>query len=372
MIKLVVAIKNPETCKHFQNLLPQLVSSRSSVQPCEVVDVEDNQETLIARLKHYFREDRYTMAVLISDWLVPSPTDCEPNTLAKACQAEFGNRAFGTIAIMRNVRRVTDIDRTVGLDCTDRSLEIALGLVIDRLSYLAIPAHPPQVDCNRITVRPLRPANETEFQNYFSLRHRVYTIMGYLVQEVESSTSKLELNEADLHAIHIGAFYRDGAHERLVGTARVVTNREANDGLQKIFESISGDDPTAKQFLATPYALGLPIFHTHKAMTPIIQEVFARNQFCGELSRVIVAPEFRGSGISKKLVGEALRKCISEGAQRLFLECLFIHESLYQKHSFERIVGVVGPVIDVARTMVAMEMRTDAISDIRANLYRVA
>jgi predicted GNAT family N-acyltransferase len=336
------------------------------------VDLDNEQGKIIACLKNYFRENNDGMAVLISDWLVPSNSDREANALARECQAEFGKNAFGTIAIVPHPRRVADIDRTIDADCTDRGLENILGSVIDRLDYLTPPTRPSQLDCSSIFVRPLRTGNEGEFRDYFVLRHHVYTIMGYLDEEIEDSRSKLEMNEADVHAIHVGAFYRNGAQLRLVGTARVVTNSEADKPLQTILEAIAGDDPVARQRLDTPYLLGLPIFQSHGGMNSIIHEVFTRNQSCGELSRVIVAPEFRGNGISKRLIAEALRRSISKGAQRLFLECLQVHEALYEQLGFHRIRGVVGPVVDVGRTMIAMEMCADTIKKIRANASQVA
>jgi predicted GNAT family N-acyltransferase len=327
---------------------------------------------IIAFLKNCFLESCAIGAILISDWLVESILDRGAISLGKACHSEFEAKAFGTVAIVRQVRRVTDIDRTISPDCTGRNLEIVLGLVIDRLRYLAPPGRQLPVNCNPIVVRPLRADNETEWRNYFLLRHRVYTIMGYLTQEVECSPSRLEVNEADVHAIHIGAFHRDGVQERLVGTARVVTNSEADRALQETFEAITGQDQIARQSLDTPYFLGLPIFHTHEAMNPIMQEVFTTNQSCGELSRVIVSPEYRGSGISQKLIREALRRSVAKGAQRVFLECLPVHERVYEKHGFRRIEGVAGPVVDVGRTMIAMEICPAKINDVRADLYRVA
>jgi predicted GNAT family N-acyltransferase len=375
MVTLLLAVRNPETRIHFLELLalatPRLTTC-SATQPFEIVEINNEYEEIIARLRTHFSAGRAGMLVLISDWLVPCDSDRTLGTLAKACLTEFGNNALGTIAIMRPVRRMTDIDRTIAADCSKHHLENTLGLVIDRLNYLAVPARRSQVDWNMITIRPLRMGNETEFRNYFLLRHRIYTIMGYLVQDVEDSRSRLEINEADVHAMHVGAFYRDGAQERLVGAARVVTNGEADRPLKEMFEVLVDNDPVAKHSLSTPYTLGLPIFHTHRAMNPIMTEVFSRNQSCGELSRVIVDPEFRGSGISRKLIGETLRRSIARGAQRLFLECLQVHERLYEKHGFQRINGVVGPVVDVGRTMIAMEMRIDSIREIQANLSQVA
>jgi|HubBroStandDraft_6_1064221.scaffolds.fasta_scaffold00604_7 predicted GNAT family N-acyltransferase len=368
---LVLAISCPETRKRFQDALARIDSRmhpQMSARVREVVELDNEQRGLIESLKTYFGRDNGKMAVLISDWLVRPGGDREANTLARECQAEFGQNAFGTIAIMPRPRRVEDIDRTINSNCTDCDLENTLRLVTDRLDYISPPACPRALNAHSITVRSLRTNNETELREYFSLRHSVYSIMGYLEEEVEDSRSKLEVNEADVHAIHLVALHRDGKQERLVGTARVVTNTEPDGSFQRTLEAIVRNDPVARQHLDTPYSLGLPIFQSHKGMNRIIQEVFARDKTCGELSRVIVAPEFRGCGISRMLIGEALRKSIGKGVDRLFLECLQVHEALYQEHGFKRISGVVGPVVDVGRTMIAMEMRAESIERIRTEL----
>jgi predicted GNAT family N-acyltransferase len=370
MIKLAVAIRDPETRKHFQELLALAIpriGSRPSATPIDVVELCNEADTLIEYLRSYLEQGSGRMAVLISDWLVSPDGSRRESTLVKQCHATFAENALGLVAIMLHPRRVADVDRAVTPNCGDRLLEQILGLIIDRLVYLAVPATRTQVDRTSITVRPLRTTNETEFQEYFMLRHQVYTIMGYLDDEVVSSRSRLEVNEADLHAIHLGAFYRQGACEKLVGTARVVTNNKADGALYDLFSAMIDKDPVAKQRLNTPYSLGLPIFQSYRGMNDIIFEVFTGDEICGELSRVIVAPDFRGNGISQDIIDEALDKSIHAGAQRLFLECLPVHEALYEKHGFKRIPGVEGPVVDVGRTMIAMQMGMDAIQQRRAH-----
>jgi len=87
-----------------------------------------------------------------------------------------------------------------------------------------------------------------------------------------------------------------------------------------------------------------------------MEEIFRLHQRCGEISRVIVEREFRGSGISRALMVEALHRSAERGVHRLFLECLKVHEGLYGEYGFRPISGAEGPVIDVYRTMIAMEL----------------
>ena len=367
MIKMAIAIKSPATKQRFHDSLVETacgIGSSFPGGPCEVVELNDETENVIERLKQYFFDNPKGMAVLISDWLVSNDSQGEKTMLLRRCEEEFGKQLFGTIAIMPRPTRMLDIDRTVGSSCASECLTRAVGMVVDRLKYLSTPPESHNGNSALVSVRPLKTTNQRELHDYFSLRHKVYTIMGYLDEEVENSRSKLEVNEADLHAIHIGAFYRDGFREQLVGTARVVTNAAVDETLHETLTELVNDDPVAKQRLETPYPLGLPIFQSHTRMNGIIQEVFSKNQSCGELSRVIVAPQYRGRGISTRIIDAALRKSIAAGSRRLFLECLAVHTTLYEKHGFRCISGIRGQVVDVGRTMVAMELRPEELDNL--------
>lgn len=366
MIKLAIAINSATTREHFHESLMQTAcgtGSSDSGGPCDLMELDGGPDNVVAHLKEYFSNNPKGMAVLISDCL-GSDSEGEKTILLRRCEAEFGKQLLGTIAIMPRPTRMLDIDRTVGSDCGNKCMAQALRMVVSRLEYLSSPTELPKGKSFSVTVRPLKTTNQRELQAYFSLRHQVYTIMGYLDEEVENCRSKLEVNEADLHAIHLGAFSRNGAQEILVGTARVVTNGAVDQALYATIKQLVNDDPVARERLEDPYLLGLPIFQSHKAMNEIMQEVFSGDQSSGELSRVIVAPQFRGHGIANQLIDAALRKSIASGIQRLFLECLAVHTGLYAKHGFHCISGVEGQVVDVARTMVAMELRPKAIDDL--------
>ena len=228
----------------------------------EVTDIGCDEEKLIQTLRDYFQHSPGQMAILISDWLTPTDRRSEESRLAMRCQSEFGMEAFGTLAIMTDPQRLDDIDRTVRADCNGDILENKLDLILDRLHYLVPPADSERADCPLVTVRRLRAANEMEFRDYFRLRQRVYTAMGYLDDEAENTRSGLEVNEADLHAIHLGAFCRDGVQQKLVGTARVVTTDEADDALQTLLEGMVSLDPVSRKRLDTPLsarAADLPV-----------------------------------------------------------------------------------------------------------------
>ena len=99
-----------------------------------------------------------------------------------------------------------------------------------------------------------------------------------------------------------------------------------------------------------------------------MKDITRKRQKCGELSRVIVDRSFRGAGISGRLITEALERAVGKGINPIFLECLKKHEQIYEKHGFKRLDGVEASVIDVKRTMIAMELQPEASAKITAQL----
>ena len=71
---------------------------------------------------------------------------------------------------------------------------------------------------------------------------------------------------------------------------------------------------------------------------------------------------------SARLITAALKRAIGKGINPIFLECLKKHEQIYEKHGFKRLDGVEASVIDVKRTMIAMELQPEAIAKITARL----
>jgi len=370
-IVLLLAIKQDQMRERFKQLLldslPRM-NSKGLLVSVEVINLNDvtSEQSGFAQLIYEFvGKHRTDFTVLLADWLT-DPIRRRPTSAASACIASCQPDKIATIGIMSNPGRTPDIDRTIAPNCDAMVLEIAIERVIKRLEYVSAPEKKTGIDLSLLDVRILK-NTQTEFDKYFSLRQQIYTIMGYLDGRVESARSQFEITEADTHAIHCGAFYRNDVKDVLAGTARIVLNTEADDGLRKMFLAMISRDVVLQSLLKNPYPLGLPIFQSHKGMNRIMQEILKKDLICGELSRVIVPNEFRGLGISRKLIDFAVQKAIAKGVRRVFLECLEIHEALYQHHGFRRIPGISGPVVDVGRTMIAMEMEQDRIEKIRAS-----
>ena len=156
---------------------------------------------------------------------------------------------------------------------------------------------------------------------------------------------------------------RDG-RETLVGTARVVIASSAapqkHANLLSLYkqwvEKLAAGDPVLNKAVANQVLeLELPIFHSQN-LSGIFRKSVQDDEVCGELSRVIVAEDYRGAGLSRQLVEFALAEAGRAGIQRLFLECLEVHQELYGKFGFQRLPGATGTVIGVNKTMLAMEL----------------
>jgi len=369
-VAVALAVSEEQTRQHIGRVLKEAdldIRAKTSVDRISVSDIGADQTEVLAWLQGRFAEGDSRPLILISD-LLKAPSESIEDCLTRECQARFAHHLLGTIAIRPSRERVTDIDRIIKPDVTHADLINAMALLIARLEYLTAPTERPDIDPHSIILRLLRNDNEREFREYFRLRHRVYAQMGYLDEEMEASPSKLEMNEADTHSIHLGAFCQSRCGEVLIGSARVATNDEVDSELVELFEKIAENDRVSKRRLNDAYPLSLAIFQTHKTMAGRLIDIIRNRQKCGELSRVIVDRSFRGAGISDRLITAALERAVGKGINPIFLECLKIHEQIYEKHGFKRLDGVEASVIDVKRTMIAMELQPQAIARITAGL----
>jgi predicted GNAT family N-acyltransferase len=336
---------------------------RYEIMVCECLP-DDTLKLLVA----HFEEDTTKAAVLVSDLLAEAlgafPNEmCKPTEWAKEeILDKFEDRLLGTLAIMDRERRVPDIDRVLWQDFDTEDLLRVLGLVADKLIYISPPDKTGSLPVGPIVVRPIN--DKTEMRDYFLLRHRVYCVMGYLEQAVDWAPSGMEINAADTHALHIGAFANEGTEKRIIGTARVVSMEALDNRCEEWARSLARADAVLKTKVDRFNQLRLPIFES-MVMNDTMANVLTKMQNCGELSRVIVAEEYRGQGISELLVWFAILQAANHGVSQLLLECLPIHERLYRKFGFVRIQGVTGRVIGVNKTMIAMELTQLGLAEIQ-------
>jgi predicted GNAT family N-acyltransferase len=366
-LKLVLFADSDSIRRRFSKLIFEIIADGKLEQSLPEYQIQiarcETQEQAIACLRQHLAAD-HSAAILLSDALVERVVDVTQsdtwtpsywaNDVADGVQ---GN--FATVAVMTIPRRVRDIDRAVSPRCTAQQLLETLKLVADKLSYMA-PPEKRQLTTS-IDVRPIR--KQHELLEYFKLRHRIYKIMGYLEAEIENAPTGMEVDWCDTISLHFGAYEltREG-RDTLVGTARVVVGSsqlEEHSSLLAAYQRwttalVAQDEVLRNRLTNRVLGLELPIFHSQD-LSGIFRDVVLHNEVCGELSRVIVGEDYRGTGLSTRLVTTALCEAAKVGVKRMFLECLEVHEPLYRRFSFQKIEGKAGAVIGVNKTMVAMQ-----------------
>src|SRR5262249_31187039 len=152
-----------------------------------------------------------------------------------------------------------------------------------------------------VEIRLLRQLHE--FESYFKLRHRVYAPMSYLDSEIEKAPSKMEIDWFDKKSIHIGAFAQTGyGGEKLVGATRLITTKLINSFHSGMAERMSERDQVLRQKVRNGAVVWLlPVFQSHGEMITEVHEAALRGVVFGELSKVIVHPDFRGGRLSQRL-----------------------------------------------------------------------
>ena len=309
-----------------------------------------------------FAERAECAAIVLSDELVQqkAPDDWrdepwEPTRWAEELRATYEDKTYASIAVMDERTRVLDIDRVLFRDCGPGEFIDVLKLVARKLPYLAPPR--PQKLRGPVVVRPID--SMKELREYFKLRHQVYRPMGYLEENVENATSRMDIDWCDTKAMHVGAFALSGlsGQPKLVGTARVVVAPMGGQRYRGWTRTLASEDSYLYRNLhRTVLPLMLPIFHSTDEMSDILGAVTKQKTVCGELSRVIVTDEYRGVGLFGLLMKVALCEAKRAGAERLFLECLEIHERIYGKFGFKTLEGMRGSAPGVGRTMIRMEL----------------
>jgi GNAT superfamily N-acetyltransferase len=379
-LKLVLCISHVPTRNAFLTALRGLKDSGklgSSIPryALETICVETREHGL-GVLSDHLSVLADVVAILLFDLpsgLVKVERDVEANEASQWTErisSQMKSRC-ATVAIMRYPRRLNNIDRVIDPLAEPEKLLETLKLVVDRLAYTALPEKRSLAE--PLEVRLIR--RQHELLNYFKLRHRIYKIMGYLTEEIEHAPSQMEIGWCDTIALHIGGYKKvKQGQEILVGTARVVVGTVAEPSkrppllasYERWVRALASSDPVLRQeLLRGVLPFQLPIFQSMK-LHDVLREATKSGEVCGELSRVIVTEDYRGVGLSRRLVESALEEAAKVGVGRVFLECLDIHEKMYNKLGFKRVEGVSGTVLAVKQTMIAMELsRRLATSKVR-------
>lgn len=163
----------------------------------------------------------------------------------------------------------------------------------------------------------------------YRLRHDVYRSLGYLHR---FNKSKLEIDEYDSLSIPFGAF--DPVSGALIGTLRLITTEaqpEAEHSIRNVLAELA-DDELTRQALG-PWPHPLPSIQSDEINRQI--DAFNTENFVvHELSRTIVRPGYRGSGVSRALMEFGIAHAARSAPAVLVGGCLPEHLPMYARYGY--------------------------------------
>lgn len=163
----------------------------------------------------------------------------------------------------------------------------------------------------------------------YRLRYDVYGALGYIRR---FNGSKLEIDEYDTFSIPFGAF--DPVSGVMIGTLRLVTTEPQPDHEGSIRRVLAdcADEELTKQALG-PWPHRLPSIISREIDRQI--EAFnTEGLVVQELSRTIVRPAYRGSGVSRGLMEFGLAHAARHSPAILIGGCLPDHLPMYARYGY--------------------------------------
>ncbi len=175
--------------------------------------------------------------------------------------------------------------------------------------------------------------NKKDLYECLRLRGSVYKNLGYIS---EDKKTEIETDYFDPVSFHFKAIDTENGN-KTVGTMRlIVPSLPAFMSYKKLtLPNIKWFTGISKK--ATP--ISLPVFQSFQYFRNpnknlIEKDTSIRSRDVCEISRVIVAPEYRGMGISKLLMNHAILVAHQLKRKYIWLECAPHHIEMYKKYGF--------------------------------------
>ncbi len=285
--------------------------------------------------------------IIVSDRLTESDGDRPaPNSVATELREWFDERPLhlgGTVALIHDrPQSITDINQAIdmrGLSperLKDRICAVANGL------WLKSKVNSKRRSRKGIRIHAVH--TQRQMKGCLRLRHKVYDAMGYLDAAL-ANAADIEVDSFDRQAFHFVAL----DNSRVAGTVRLVTTvRRARQPSIIGIEHVTLQRQTGwiKKIIEGDHGLMSRFKRTNQFPFPILQnsnfgdrwpEVLDRYELraCGEVSRVVVSPRYRGLGISHMLMRAAIATAVGLGKKHLLLECIPAHIGMYGSYGFK-------------------------------------
>ncbi len=353
IICVLEAIEDEMTLSDLANLTATIKIDYVDDNAEFVLRIVSSCEALLQLVKSRLSDARETNCVVISDQLLSYDTENhnpEPSETAEAIfkQVRDNVSVCGLIALTQTkTTHVQGIDANVisGRKKLDE-LRKALEKITGRLWYKRPPNnlfHHSSGELFSVEVSPV--SDQKNLHQSFELRGRVYGALGY----IEKST--IEMDAYDLTSIHFLALDRAN-RDRVAGAMRLIipgngsgqfpltAQRYQLANYEKWSRDIAKTNVDRQWWKTimkgTPTALpvlnAFKYFEVPDEAMEVDEKIMPKN-VC-ELSRVVVAPEYRGMGVSKLLVNQAISMAKELRRQYLWIECAPHHIGMYQKYGF--------------------------------------
>jgi GNAT superfamily N-acetyltransferase len=215
-----------------------------------------------------------------------------------------------------------------------------------------------------------------EFRQCLVQRHEVYSLLGYLHQDVDTESAEVELDYYDSSALHFIAIASNSGIRSFAGTARLVVagtkmrrrglfgdTAHIRQSFSSFCDELASPNPYLQRKLEEgPGGAALPLLAAFNfgGVSPGIG--VSVGDLC-ELSRVVVTEEFRGLGVSRLLVRSAIAAAVNLNLKYMLLECIPQHVVLYEKFGF-RTVGDATPKFawGIDREAVVMRLQIEGLA----------
>jgi ribosomal protein S18 acetylase RimI-like enzyme len=200
----------------------------------------------------------------------------------------------------------------------------------------------------------------SEYEDYFRLRYKVWSEVGYISASARNTRSKMELDFSDRTAIPIGYFTEDGA---MAGCARLVREigEEDDERVSVMAEIIRGvKDPLLARNFEYPEKLSHPfdILEAFPGFRKYYKHLVVHRISKAEVSRVIVDKQHRRNGIAEALVDHLVEIARSRGISTLFLACPSSLSNLYKDVGFCAVEGLAADkFLHIQVPSIVMDMR---------------
>jgi GNAT superfamily N-acetyltransferase len=343
----------------------------------QIIETEDEVDRLLATLRAAGTTKKF---ILVSDRLAARTTGAPqwgPTDLAMRIRHWLQTAHQITCALVAmtdpGVRRVRDIDVCVPRDASTERFDEAILAAATAIGIKSQPV-PRRTSAPLPTVRPA--SSIDEIRQCLTLRKHVYGLLHYLSPEQMDDPSGLELDAWDDSSIHFAALERG----RIVGSVRLVLELPPtppltigiNLGLFHVFHEQRSWIRTLVRKLPRAFR---ERFDRKRFLLPILQSTDFESRWrhtleriapAAEISRVVVAPDQRGRGISRPLITAAKDSARELRRRAAVLECIPAHQPMYEQYGFRRIPGVHSRDADLDQYVVAMQYGLESGQDDRS------